>query len=120
MRESLTIHYFKCPILVADDITFMEGLNIPNVTLNFILFMNEQEQIVLDRLHKFPQTNEVLITITFFCNFIFIHEEDDIECSIGDDLSFHEGYVIHNKFGSYKVVDREVFSHSNFTIAKSW
>ena len=52
--------------------------------------------------------------------FMFIHEEDDIECSIGDDLSFHEGYVIHNKFGSFKVVDRETFSHANFTIAKSW
>ena len=52
--------------------------------------------------------------------FLFIHEEDDIECSIGDDLSFHEGYVIHNKFGSYKVVDREVFSHHNFVMQKTW
>ena len=52
--------------------------------------------------------------------FLFIHEEDDIECSIGDDPSFHEGYVIHNKFGSFKVVDREVFSHANFTMAKNW
>ena len=52
--------------------------------------------------------------------FLFIHEEDDIECSIGDDLSFHEGYVIHNEFGSFKVVDRETFSHANFVMAKSW
>ena len=52
--------------------------------------------------------------------FMFIHEEDDIECSIGDDLSFHEGYVIHNEFGSFKVVDRETFSHANFTMAKTW
>ena len=52
--------------------------------------------------------------------FLFIHEEDDIECSIGDDLSFHEGYVIHNKFGSFKVVDRETFSHANFVMEKTW
>ena len=52
--------------------------------------------------------------------FMFIHEEDDIECSIGDDLSFHEGYVIHNKFGSFKVVDRETFSHANFVMEKTW
>jgi hypothetical protein len=52
--------------------------------------------------------------------FLFIREKDDIECYIGDDLSFHEGYVIHNQYGSFKVVDREVFSHANFTIAKSW
>lgn len=52
--------------------------------------------------------------------FLFIHEEDDIECSIDGIDSFHEGYVIHNKFGSYKVVDRETFSHANFTMAKTW
>jgi hypothetical protein len=52
--------------------------------------------------------------------FLFIHEEDGIECYIHDVQTFHEGYVIHNKFGSYKVVDRETFSHANFTIAKNW
>ena len=52
--------------------------------------------------------------------FLFIHEEDDIECSINGEDSFHEGYVIHNKFGSYKVVDREVFSHHNFVTPKNW
>jgi len=52
--------------------------------------------------------------------FLFIHEEDDIECSINGEDSFHEGYVIHNKFGTYKIVDREVFSHHNFVTPKSW
>jgi hypothetical protein len=52
--------------------------------------------------------------------FLFIHEEDDIECSIDGIDSFHEGFVIHNKFGSFKVVDRETFSHANFTIEKNW
>ena len=52
--------------------------------------------------------------------FLFIHEMDDIECSINGEDSFHEGYVIHNQFGSYKIVDRETFSHANFTIAKNW
>jgi hypothetical protein len=52
--------------------------------------------------------------------FLFIHDEDDIECSINGEDSFHEGYVIHNKFGSYKVVDREVFSHHNFVTPKNW
>jgi hypothetical protein len=52
--------------------------------------------------------------------FLFIHEEDEIECYLWDVQSFHEGYVITNKFGTYKVVDRETFSHANFTAAKSW
>ena len=52
--------------------------------------------------------------------FLFIHELDQIECSIGDVDSFHEGYVISNKYGTLKVVDRETFSHANFTITKNW
>ena len=52
--------------------------------------------------------------------FLFIHEKDDIECYLWDVQSFHEGYVISNKYGTHKVVDREVFSHANFTMAKNW
>lgn len=52
--------------------------------------------------------------------FLFIHEEDEIECFINGEESFHEGYVIHNKFGTYKVVDREVFSRMNFILPKNW
>jgi len=52
--------------------------------------------------------------------FLFIHEKDEIECYIDGEASFHEGYVIVNKFGMFKVVDRETFSHANFTIAKNW
>jgi len=52
--------------------------------------------------------------------FLFIHDEDVIECSINGEESFHEGYVIVNKFGMYKVVDREVFSHHNFVTPKNW
>jgi len=52
--------------------------------------------------------------------FLFIHEMDDIECSINGEDSFHEGYVITNQFGTYKEIDRETFSHANFTLAKNW
>jgi hypothetical protein len=52
--------------------------------------------------------------------FLFIHEEDEIECYLYDIASFHEGYCITNKYGTLKVVDREVFSHANFVAPKSW
>jgi hypothetical protein len=52
--------------------------------------------------------------------FLFVHETDEIECFIDGIDSFHEGYVISNKYGTFKVVDRETFSHANFTIAKNW
>ena len=31
-----------------------------------------------------------------------------------------EGYVMTNKFGMFKLVNRECFSHANFNMAKSW
>ena len=52
--------------------------------------------------------------------FCFIDETDDIGCLIGDEPTLHEGYVIHNDYGSFKVVDRETFSRANFVMEKSW
>ncbi len=52
--------------------------------------------------------------------FLFIHEMDQIECSINGEDSFHEGYVISNKYGTHKVVDRETFSYANFVTPKKW
>ena len=57
------------------------------------------------------------IKMDLFC---FIECDDSIDCYIGGDQVAHEGFVMHNEFGSYKVVDRETFSRLNFTIAKSW
>ena len=52
--------------------------------------------------------------------FFYISTEDVVDCYIGGDLVSHEGYVMHNDLGSYKVVDRNTFSRLNFTVAKSW
>ena len=52
--------------------------------------------------------------------FNYIDRYDDVECYIGDSMCDHEGYVISNEFGTYKVVNREVFSFFNFTMEKAW
>ena len=52
--------------------------------------------------------------------FWYITEDDLIDCKIGDEESQHEGYVISNQYGVFKVVDRPTFSRANFTIQKSW
>ncbi|MEK9695593.1 MAG: DUF6267 family protein [Candidatus Poseidoniales archaeon] len=57
------------------------------------------------------------IKMDLFC---FIECDDSVDCYIGGDQVAHEGFVMHNEFGSCKVVDRETFSRLNFTIAKSW
>ena len=52
--------------------------------------------------------------------FNHITRYDDVECYIGESMCDHEGYVISNEFGTYKVVNREVFSFFNFTMEKAW
>ena len=43
----------------------------------------------------------------------------DAECFIGNEYISGEGYVMAGKHGTYKLVDREVFSHYNFNIIRS-
>jgi hypothetical protein len=52
--------------------------------------------------------------------FFFVNNADDITCEIDGEESTHEGYVISNKYGTYKLVDRTQFSRMNFILPKSW
>ena len=57
------------------------------------------------------------IKMDIFC---YIETDDSIKCIIQDREVDHEGYVMENGFGTFKLVDRETFSYHNFNIAKSW
>ena len=46
--------------------------------------------------------------------FDLIERYDDVECYIDDEECDHEGYVIVNEFGTFKIIDREYFSCANF------
>ena len=52
--------------------------------------------------------------------FFYIESNTDITCQIDGRLSDHEGYVMTNAHGTYKIVDRDEFSRLNFTLQKSW
>lgn len=48
-------------------------------------------------------------------------EQVDAKIDFGVDyIGGHEGYVMTNQFGTYKLVDRKVFSHYNFILPKGW
>ena len=51
--------------------------------------------------------------------FNHIMRYDEIECYIDDEECDHEGYVLTNQFGSYKIIDREYFSYANFNTSKN-
>ena len=51
--------------------------------------------------------------------FCYLHPEDDLICEIGGQITDHEGYVMSNQFGTFKIVDRETFSYHNFNTSKN-
>ena len=57
------------------------------------------------------------IKMDMFC---YIDPDDSIKCIIEGHEVDHEGYVMENGFGTFKIVDRETFSYHNFNLAKSW
>jgi hypothetical protein len=49
-----------------------------------------------------------------------IQSKEDVQCFIGDEPTTHEGYVMSNRFGTFKLVNRRQFSYANFTVQKQW
>ena len=49
-----------------------------------------------------------------------ITSKENIECFIDAVKCEHEGYVMTNDFGTYKLVNRKQFSYANFNIRKEW
>ena len=50
--------------------------------------------------------------------FNYISCNDDIECYIEEEYCDHEGYVMVNEFGTFKIVNREGISKANFNLSK--
>mgnify|MGYP007063691994 CR=1 FL=1 len=48
-----------------------------------------------------------------------IDSNEDIDCFLDDEKSDHEGFVLSNEYGTYKLVNREQFSYANFNLKKN-
>ena len=46
--------------------------------------------------------------------------KETIDCFLDDKKSDHEGFVLSNKYGTYKLVNRHQFSYANFNLKKKW
>ena len=88
-----------------------EGIEIDDLTLDALASDNNVDINVL-RLWKLVES----IKMDMFC---YLHPDDDIECTINDHYVDHEGYVMWNEFGLFKIVDRRTFSYHNFHVSKN-
>ena len=46
--------------------------------------------------------------------------DEDVKCLFDGEECDHEGYVMTNRYGTFKLIDRREFSFRNFTAQKSW
>ena len=83
-----------------------EEIEIDDITLDALASDNEIDVNVL-RLWQ-------LVRSMKWDLFSFIERDDEIECYINDEECDHEGYVMSNEFGTFKIVDRDIFSKHNF------
>ena len=88
-----------------------EGLEVTELIQEGIALTNKVDVNVI-RLWKLVESIKLEL-------FHYILVEDSIGCEIAGHDVDHEGYVLENKFGTFKIVDREVFSYHNFNISKN-
>jgi len=86
-----------------------EGIEIDDITLEALANDNSMDVNVL-RLWKLVES----IKMDMFC---YLHPDDSIQCELSGKNTDHEGYVMHNQFGIFKIVDRETFSYHNFNLS---
>ena len=83
-------------------------IEMDDITLEAIAHDNECDISVL-RLWKLVESIKMDM-------FAYIDCEDTIECYIGEEMCDHEGYVLQNDYGTFKIVNREGFSKANFSM----
>ena len=83
-------------------------IEMDDITLEAIAHDNECDISVL-RLWKLVESIKMDM-------FAFIDADDSLECYIGEEMCDHEGYVLQNDYGTFKIVNREGFSKANFSM----
>ena len=83
-------------------------IELDDLTLEAIAFDNNCDVNML-RLWKLVQSIKMDM-------FTYIEADDSLECYIEEERCDHEGYVLYNDYGAYKIVNREGFSRANFNL----
>ena len=87
-----------------------EGIELDDITVAAIASSNDVDINVL-RLWKLVESIKLDM-------FSFIFPDESLECEIDGHIVDHEGYVMSNQFGTFKLVDRRVFSYHNFNLSR--
>ena len=82
-------------------------------------YIRDGDEIVAEEFANYQLVRLWLLVKRIKTNFLQRMRDDfDAECFIGNEYISGEGYVMAGEHGTYKLVDREVFSHYNFNIIR--
>ena len=83
-------------------------------------YIRDGDEVVAEEFANYSLVRLWLLVRRIKTNFLQRMRDDfDAECFIGNEYISGEGYVMAGDHGTYKLVDREVFSYYNFNIIRS-
>jgi len=83
-------------------------------------YIRDGDEVVAEEFANYQLVRLWLLVKRIKTNFLQrMRDNFDAECFLGNQYISGEGYVMAGEHGTYKLVDREVFSHYNFNIIRS-
>jgi len=83
-------------------------------------YIRDGDEVVAEEFANYSLVRLWLLVRRIKTNFLQrMRDNFDAECFIGNEYISGEGYVMAGDHGTYKLVDREVFSYYNFNIIRS-
>ena len=83
-------------------------------------YIRDGDEVVAEEFANYQLVRLWLLVKSIKEQFMYLMRDDfDAECFIGNEYISGEGYVMAGDHGTYKLIDREVFSHYNFNIIRS-
>ena len=83
-------------------------------------YIKDGDEIVAEEFANYQLVRLWLLVESIKTEYMQLMRDDfDAECFIGNQYISGEGYVMSGEHGTYKLVDRQTFSHYNFNIIRS-
>ena len=83
-------------------------------------YIRDGDEIVAEEFANYQLVRLWLLVESIKTEFLELMRDDfKCDCFLGKEYINGEGYVMHSKHGTYKLVDRETFSYYNFNIIRS-
>jgi hypothetical protein len=109
---------------MATTATFVNDKEAAKITKQLNDFIRAGEQISVENVNEFDCDPNLIrlwsLVKSIKDDCLHICRNDGPAAYINGNRIDAEGYVMTNEFGMYKLVNREVFSHANFTMQKAW